>query len=100
MGDYNPHQQWNAGGVHHIVPKFAAVYRILVPRDSVQQVRNQQPYVQRQGDRDAFQVVPGVWVPPAPAVLPPHVVYGRAGGSLRHHHYHGHRNTLCQEQEL
>ncbi|VVD05227.1 unnamed protein product [Leptidea sinapis] len=97
MGDHNAHQQRHAGRVHDLVPEPAALDGVLVPRDRVQHVRNQHALVQRQGDRDAVQVVPGVRLPAAPALLPPHLVHGGAGGRLHHHHHHEEAQRTLEE---
>lgn len=100
MGADNEDNERHSRRIHNFVPESAAVNELLDPSDRLQHVWHQQPGVCQGGGGDAFQAVPRVWVLAVPPVLPQPVVHGGARCGLRHHHYHGHRHTLCQEQEL
>ena len=69
MGNDYQNQQWHTRGVHDIIPESSSVDGVLVPGDSVQHVRDQQPNVQRKGHRNAFKAVLGVRVLTVPTVL-------------------------------
>lgn len=48
-------------------------------------------------DINSVQVVPGVRVSSAEAILSSDVVYGRFGCLFHHHHRNGHRCSLCEK---
>lgn len=100
MGNDNAHEQRNTRRVHYFVPEPTSIDRVHVQSDRVQHLRDQQPGLQREGYSNAVETLPRIRIPAVPAILSEHLVHGSPGRCVYHHHNHGHRYTLRQEQKL